>query len=156
MIMGRRRIRHCVKCGADNEKPTGLKCRRVKDQLDPEDFVRNGAGSDTELGAAGGHPHNFEDDRPDNKMGPRTDHEDNDRLSAIESLVQRMANVVLHAPGEHRSRKEMSASRSESNSSTSSSPSPVGRKEKIPRKQGKLFDQNRHVNAGEIYNRLTC
>lgn len=63
--------------------------------------------------------------------------------------MHRMANVVLQPPGEHRSRRNATASRSLSCRSTSSSASPVDRREKVPRKHRKLFDQGRHVNSGE-------
>lgn len=139
--MGRKRIRHCAKCGDSHGKPTGLKCNKVVGQEGTEDFGKDDPDDMDVKGAEGGYPRPGMIKEPGLSRKHSVDRGCNeDRLTAIEDLVHCMANVVLQPPGEHRARKPTrSRSRSMSRSSASSSPSPVGRGERVPRKQRKLF-----------------
>lgn len=138
--MGKKKVRHCVKCGQSHEKPTGLKCNK----LEAETFQDPGAPGDDDpelLGAVGGQAD--VNNNPHDDQGSRFDE---DRLFAMEDLVKRMAKVVLLNSEERPSRTRAAISRSSSSDDSSRSVSPKGR---APRSQRKLISQTRHVNPGE-------
>lgn len=78
--MGRRRIRHCAKCGLDHEKPTGLKCTRIVDRGNPDEFLKEVPARDEQGGAAGGHPLLDEKKLPAQRENHRAEVDENDRL----------------------------------------------------------------------------
>lgn len=147
--MGKKRIRHCATCDSYHEKPTGIKCKKIEvvEGFNEPPAMDNAPLEPELMGAVGG--------LTDVNNNPRAPHKDNfmkestdERLSAIENLVQRMAKVVLHETEDQLPRRAAVPSRSSSSDSSRS----ISPKDRVPRGQRKLISQTRHVNPGETLN----
>lgn len=122
-------MRHCVTCGQHHEKPTGLKCRRLEGpKAQQGDRPLDNAPHEPELlGAVGSYLYvNNNNIQPPRVENPIPRDLNDERLSAIEKLVDRMAKVVLQEPGDQPPRRVEPSSRS-SSSDSSRSVSPRGR-----------------------------
>lgn len=156
-MVGSKRLRLCSTCGTKHTKPTGKKCNKAKRPVSSgkagKSKERAAPSSDssweTDLGAA----HNMRHAEPTKEAGITED-----RFTKLETLVNKMAEVVLkEKPLPCLPPKQDFSSDSSTLSSSDSSRPPrsrfslasSGRRRSRP---ARLFSQTRHVEKGEQLN----